>query len=319
MIFQDPQGYKKAKADFLAGKQPVRTIYRKEYFEAMRLDNLVATTSLLGDPIIEEWEDKFKEVITRLKHYDEYYTILDLRKIEIEWCFGIETALGYDSSTWSLVKQHNLIHDDYYSMFWALAAFTMQTLFKMPRTSKSLGERYIINIPLKKSNGSYVWVKQMSMPLSLDSNNNMVRQLNTYTIINRFSGVSLPHTPLMFEANGQRAKDLEKSVFDEFIRLSFFSLTAAEKRVLQTALDLWREKVATQESSKSKVRKDQNITVTHSEIYQRLNPNVSNPSGGAVRVHVDSIRQKVHESFDRGFPATVDIALFLKGLHYFKD
>lgn len=56
----------------------------------------------------------------RLQHHDEFFMIFNLKKIEVEWSFGLASTLGYteeEENKWSIMDQHFLIHDRYYSTF----------------------------------------------------------------------------------------------------------------------------------------------------------------------------------------------------------
>jgi hypothetical protein len=324
MIFQNPHGYKNAKALFLKGKSPIHTIYRKEYYEAMREEHQMLLAQI-GEPIHENWEPDLLNTLTKLRHHDEYFNILDMRKMEVEWTFGLSSALGYaeeEEKNWTLHQQHNLIHETYYPTFLALGFMMNQVLREKQVLLKALGQRYIINIPLRKKNGSYVWVKQMSVPLSLDKNGLMARQLNSYTIISGYAGVSLPFLPRAFYADGSRAKDVEKALFTMFVEKSLFKISPTQRRVAQAALEIWKQKIESARDS-NKRETSTNAVVTHEEVSQfmrlkwgKIHQGIM---PGTVRNHVDTLKGKTEKGFGIRFPNVVETALFLRNLYCLED
>ena len=280
--------------------------------------------SYLGEPIIEKWEDGLKETLIRLRHHDEFFMIFNLKKIEVEWCFGVASALGYtkeDEEKWSIMDQHFLIHDRYYSTFLALGFMMNGVLHDMNMQLTPLGHRYIINIPLRKRNGSYVWVKQLSTPISIDENGRMIRQFNSYTIISGYKGIALPFLPRIFLADGTRAREVEKNLFKRFMSSSLFSISPTQKRVAQAALMLWNKKFNAMGESVDESRPI--VPVSHQEIALFMRSHWgkihSDISQGTVRNHVNELKDRAEESFGFRFPGVVEVAQFLKKLYCLEE
>lgn len=324
-IFQDNAGFQIAYQKFLSKKARINTLFQKAYIEGMlemlvqqAREKLVASKSKKNDT-----EIKIRRVLEKLGQYDEYYLVIDLREMKIDWEFGVMSALGYhisDENTWTLRKQYEIIHDDYYPIFAAMAMNIYPVLEQLNYSLTALGEHYVINIPLQKANGTYVWVKQMSLPLAVDANGRMIRQLNSYTIVSRFNGVNLPHTPLIFNPNGKRLREVEKLICKAYQTQSKFKLELIEIRVLQTLLEIWNSSQITQappEPLNKKGGRKSKPSVTHEMIATRMCEKWRNTpiAPGTVRNKIYEIREKVEVSFDRKILDMVNLALFLKGLH----
>jgi hypothetical protein len=311
MDLQGKDEYRDAMGKFLRKETPINTIFQKKFLEEMHR-NILANLPPYGEPLHLKWENEFKEVLTKLGQHDEYYLILDLRTMEVEWRFGLTGALGYseeDEENWSFQDQHRIIHDDYYPMFFAFGNMAQAVLLESGIKLESLKDRYMINIPLKKKNGTYVWAKQMSLPLSVDSEGRMVRQLNSYTIISRFDGIYLPYVPLMFSNEGMRAVELEKELFDKYVEASLFNLEPIDKKIFETALKIWRKKIQSQQESGSIV------SVEHKEIAANLRESSKfRYASGTIRNRVSLVRQEIKEKFGKSLPTIVDISLFLRSL-----
>jgi hypothetical protein len=135
------------------------------------------------------------KILKWLKHYDEYYAIINLKENKITWSYGIENYLGYTIE--SVDRQgvlffRNIIHPfvrEWHNLFTyaALKMFRDKTIGSI-QLRKS---RFMINIPVKKANGRYVFVKQMLFPFQKDENNIVISYLNVYTIIDEYRGQPL--------------------------------------------------------------------------------------------------------------------------------
>lgn len=179
------------------------------------MGQLAAINAGLGDPVIHASDEDINQVFSTLEflaHHDEYYVALDLKGIDgipqVLWKSGIERCLGYDESSWSIKDSFAIIHEDYFLKYaqFALGAYRLAKTVSEIEDIRALRQRYVIHIPVRKKNGSYVWVKQMSMPLRFDQNGMIVQQLNSFTIICGFEDVILPTLPRFFDRQGNRVK-----------------------------------------------------------------------------------------------------------------
>ena len=149
---------------------------------------------------------KFEQTIKWLAHWDEYYTIIDLKEIKIKKVYGLSKQLGsinFDAK--NILSLRNLIHPfvrDWHSLLLlALLEGSYIDLFKFQDILKS---RFIMNIPVRNKNNTYVFVKLMILPYQLDSNNKIVSYLNTYSIVDKYMGQ--PLRPRFFEGGIRRPK-----------------------------------------------------------------------------------------------------------------
>jgi hypothetical protein len=154
-------------------------------------------SNILTEPSIStdfEKNKKVKEIFEWLNHYDEYYVIIDFKKLKISWQHGLSSHLGYANDENNILFLRNLIHPfvrDWHSIY------MMSLLDETLDFRNILKSRFIINIPIKKSNGTYVFVKQMTLPFELDTNGRIIKYLNVYTIVDQYN--SQPLRPRFFE------------------------------------------------------------------------------------------------------------------------
>lgn len=293
-------------------KAPIHTKLQKRFIPFL-LEEIKDHYQHLPAPVVDtDWEDKFKSVLSKLQHHDEYFLIINLRDLSVEWVSGLENALGYtpeETKQWTIKDQHQIVHDAYFSMFYACASFTSRILAESNEMLVPLKHRYVINLPLRKANGRYVWCKQMSVPLSVDTQGRMIRQLNSYTIVSHFDGVQLPCTPLLFLPDGRRAHELERNIFDCYVNLSQFKPTEIEIQIAETALKIWKSKNASEILPARK-----NIGVTYAEIAKQIGRDE-----GPVRNHIDRLKRKIATSFGIRPADIVDAAMLLKRLYCFNN
>lgn len=266
----------------------------------------------LGEPskgISEESLNILKEGLEYLKHHDEFYTILDLRTLKYDWCFGLENALGYQEKGWTHYDFMCNIHDDFRNMFLAFGVAAYQVLQERSSVLKiPLASRYIINLPMMKKNGTYNWVKMMALPLNRDSNGNMVTQLTSYTIVSRFVDVFLPLAPRLFDQDGKRSRDLEKDIFQIFLKTKDLGITPFQMRILETYCELDEEKAQKDNGYRTG---QQRVLVSHKDVAEKLGR-----SEFMVKKNSSEIHAKMKDHYKVMFPNTYQIALFFKPLFY---
>lgn len=192
-------------------------------FDQQKLLNFISRYSKeIGPPVVELKQGvtgRLLETLKWLGHYDEYYTVVNLKLRCLDWHYGINKHLGYTTNDITGTKTENqeedkgiiflrnIIHPfarDWHNMFMV----STLKLFKNSDTKKFQlrNTRFIINIPVKKKNGIYVFVKQMMLPLQTDKDGNLVSYLNVYTIVDEYRGQ--PFRPRFFE-NIKNPKVLE--------------------------------------------------------------------------------------------------------------
>ncbi|MBV6443146.1 MAG: hypothetical protein EPGJADBJ_04875 [Saprospiraceae bacterium] len=266
----------------------------------------------LGDPMTPPFYKvkRFRKILKLLDHHDEYYSILNNDTLEVEWSHGVERVLGYTSEEWNEYLALAIIHDQFRDMYMRLGSLFYQVLYEGNLILKPLKHRYMINYPVQKKNGKYVWVKQMSMPLMLDANGRMVRQISSYMVICRYQGqgITLPTTPRVFDPEGNRMEAVERVVFKRFMDSLPLQLDPIHLKILQGFADIDRIKP---EVEKEKYIQNGLPPVTHKEVAGRIKHKEA-----IVKKYSSEINRKMKEAFHRDFPNTYHIAMFLKGLRY---
>jgi hypothetical protein len=169
---------------------------------------------------LEEHENKLLlETLQWMGRYDVYYSIVNIKTGKIERQYGIRNHLGYTepdiagtnpdnpAEDKGIYFFRNIIHPfvrEWHDLFLvnALKLFPQGEINKI----RLRDTRFIINIPVRKKNGIYVFVKQMVLPFQVDGKGQLVSYLNVYTIVDEYRGQ--PLRPRFFEhATSQQELD----------------------------------------------------------------------------------------------------------------
>jgi hypothetical protein len=266
----------------------------------------------IGNPINKSSDinlTKLKQVLTSLKHYDEYYSIMDLSTFEFDWCFGLENVLGYKSEEWNHLKAIQHIHDDFRDLYidLGICAYKMfQDTVKLPQ--EQLSSRYLINIPVRNSMGRYLWLKQMSMPLKFDKNGRMVKQFNAFTVLCRYDDVFLPFSPRLFFKNNVRARDLEFNLLSLFLELGKLKLEPIHLNILKGYCILEVENEGNQVKQRNG---KQRVSIRHKEVAERIHQPERTVKKQSALIH-----KRIRDAYNITFPTIHHVANFFRPLFY---
>jgi hypothetical protein len=229
--------------------------------------------------------------------------------------FGIKRCLGYnfdaeDSSETELdfSEMLDLIHEKYRNMYLKWWRLSYAHTYEKRIPVRSLKQRFVINYPVRKASGKYVWVKEMAMPYQLDSNNMVVTQISSYTIICKFIGFHLPVAPRFYDEQGGRMVDFEETFFKQFLEDIDFKLPLRLKKVVQTIINLDSKKTLNEKEESFRTQK---LLLTTAEVASHMNIAQS-----TMKNYFHEIHNIVEDKFGWIFRDHYDAAMFLKGLRY---
>jgi hypothetical protein len=250
------------------------------------------------------------KILKWLRHYDEYYAIINLKDNKITWSYGIENHLGYESE---VIKKggvlffRSIIHPfvkEWHNLF----TFAVLKMFR-DKTAGSFQlrkSRYIINIPVKKSNGKYVFVKQMLLPFQKDEKNNIISYMNVYSIVDEYKGQ--PLRPRFFE-NLERKKEWESStkmIAAETIKMEKNeNFTETEFLVINKFIELTKKTDEVNSfTSEAELRKELALKMKLRET--------------TIRTHINNIESKIERLFINPHLLIPDQRKSNPNRHYFK-
>jgi hypothetical protein len=285
--------------------------YTLEEYEVLKQRHLQITANL-GEAVSGYTVERIsglKEVLEMLPQYDEYYSINDLRKLEFDWCFGVERVLGYDSKTWTHYDSIRVIHEDFRRLFLIFGALAYRIIIdENPLSPKNLKHPYIVNVPMQTKGGTYLWVKQMSMPLQLDANGMMVKQFNGFTAVSPFEDVFLPLCPRIFMEDGSQAPFLEKRLLEHLVGMGELQFNATHMRILKAYFDVDQEQILDKEEKR---KGKQRVAITSSDVLGRVGLTTS-----MLKKESQKIVRRMKEVYGVTFPNIYHVAMFFKPLFY---
>lgn len=171
---------------------------------------LYKLSQMIGEPTVALSEKPLCDILQSLENLnlpDQFYFLTDLKKGEITWSFGVQKCLGYEDEIKSEAFFPSLVHpfiQNWYSA-WAFPFYKeyedyinlyQDTLFKDS-----------ITLPIRKSNGDYITVKQNSISFQFDEKGRLVSHLNIFSVFNTYKGE--PMQPKIFHDTGKPI-DIEK-------------------------------------------------------------------------------------------------------------
>ena len=164
-------------------------LIKKELYEEFT-SLFIELNKKIGEPTESFNEKPLSEHLLHLEMLDlpdNFYFLTDIKNGQIIWSYGIDSCLGYAEQVvfekWFPEKVHPYLRE-WYSLL-AYGFYKNMDAFKHLDLKKT---RYIIHLPVKKADGSYVLVRQMSIPFQLDKNGNIYSHLNYFTILGDYKG-----------------------------------------------------------------------------------------------------------------------------------
>jgi hypothetical protein len=192
-----------------------------KFFNHQRFAELMYNYSQIArEPKITKDQEPLKNMIALLekfRHHDEFYTLFNIKEQQLTWNFAMDTFMGHNIDTDDNKKKtafyQSLIHP--FVADWAniyMAGMYKCLLEQKFKNVDYLQFRYVVNLPMIKSNGTYMLVKQISMPFEFDTNGLMISHINSCFIIDKYKGE--PLKPRIFHL-GKRMKEEEQVLFQE--------------------------------------------------------------------------------------------------------
>lgn len=170
------------------------------------------TTQLVGESAMPL---KAKSVEETLKHLeelnlpDQFYLVMDYKKGKITWSHGFNSCLGYAEKFTSEAFFPNKVHpfiQDWFSMY----GYVFYKHFKdLLEEHFFINFRYVIDLPVRKADGTYVCVRKTNMTLEIDEKGFIRSSISHFIIIGDYKGQSL-HTRV-FKGN-ERWYSLEAAI-----------------------------------------------------------------------------------------------------------
>jgi hypothetical protein len=149
--------------------------------------------TIIGDPFDEEsLVPKFKRLLKKVNHHEDFFIETDLKSGKFSWNYGIQKCLGYTAT------EHQQLEGDFISEkvhpvvreWYTIYVQAITWLFTHIKT-QPLASRFTITVPVKHKDDHYILCKQMSMPFAHDKRKKWVSFLNSYSMFGAYQGEPL--------------------------------------------------------------------------------------------------------------------------------
>lgn len=230
-------------------------MFNKEKFFDLLAQNSMALTETAC-----KWNEgrpgKMIDLIKKFNHHDEFYTLFSVKENRLLWHWGFDTYMGYPITT-----EHELSIDFYIGLIhpflreWMtafLAGIQKTVMDKTLSNIEFLTTRYCINLPMRKANGNYMFIKQFSMPFTFDKNGIMESYLNCHIIVDKYKGEPLKPRIFHMEKRNKADEMLVKQAAAHFLNIPKANLLTPQ---LLSAIKIFKEATQNKKGILTKVSK----------------------------------------------------------------
>jgi hypothetical protein len=136
-------------------------------------------------PIAEQEEElrHLKETV----HYERFFFIMNLHKMQIEFPNGIERWLGYNERDFSLLRYLEIIHPSHTAAHYITSVKLIEGLMRGDWNIEFMKHRYITNIALKHKKGHYLLCKRLACIFQYDEKRRLLEYINEFTIVGEYA------------------------------------------------------------------------------------------------------------------------------------
>ena len=205
--------------------------FNKEIFAQL---NAYATglgnpVNLTDEAVSAYWKENVEE---KNLDFDTFYSVFDYRVPGFTYHKGIEKALGKPRN-FTIATYLELIHPDFLQLYtlWGVEALEMAIANK--DQLEPFKFTYRISIPLLHSNNTYYHCFQNSTVLQVDSQNQLVSQLNTFRMGIRFSDSDLRNLKGEIFAQDSPSSGWNKVFINNMSKRIMRYFTPAEVKILK--------------------------------------------------------------------------------------
>ena len=205
--------------------------FNKELFTQLQAYSqaLGSAINLKDEEALTYWKENIE---AKPLDFDTFYCVFDYRVPGFTFYKGIEKALG-KKGDFSMATYFELIHPDFLQLYtlWGIEALEMAIANK--DQLEPFKFTYRISIPLLHENGNYYQCFQNSTILQIDSQNQLISQLNTFRMGIRFSDSDLRNLKGEIFSQDSPSPGWNKLFMDNMSRRIMKYFTPTEIKILQ--------------------------------------------------------------------------------------
>ncbi len=136
-------------------------------------------------------------------HYERFFFVVNLHKMEIEYVNGVERWLGYRETSFDFLKYLTLIHPEHATAHNITSITLIEGLMKGDWNIEFMKHRYITEMALRHSDGHYLLCKRLACIFQYDDRRRLLEYINEFTIIREYN-----NDPFTVRATSDEGKNL---------------------------------------------------------------------------------------------------------------
>ncbi|MGC4234038.1 MAG: hypothetical protein QM594_13755 [Niabella sp.] len=137
-------------------------------------------------------------------HYERFFFVVNLHKMEIEHVNGVQRWLGYDEKSFNFFKYLSLIHPEHCPAHNITSVTLIEGLMRGDWDIEFMKHRYITEMALRHSDGRYLLCKRLACIFQYDERRRLLEFVNEFTVLREYNS-----DPFTVRATSDDGKDLE--------------------------------------------------------------------------------------------------------------
>lgn len=193
-------------------------------------------TKLFGNPVQPDLEECQRHFNTHKNFPDTFGWVLNLKEQTVMDKYGVFNYLGYTNINFNNIL--TIVHPDYVNTYIRRGFLIYKIISDNIHIVEFAKHRFSCLIPLRKSNGNYMLVKQTSYPYRFDKDNNMVEQFNFFYVVSqKFKPERYNSFEFEIYFENIRSEELIKELSDKFKVLTInskeYNFSARERELFK--------------------------------------------------------------------------------------
>ncbi|MEM8523911.1 MAG: hypothetical protein AAGG68_04670 [Bacteroidota bacterium] len=207
------------------------------------LENLSQDT---GDVINAEYCKRQLERLTQPPSLRNriFYVIFNLKEQEITWSRFVHQTLGFQDINLEKPSKNQItfrkylgtIKPNYLPIYTAFGSCAYRLAKQQPQVRAELHKmnmQCMMQLPIRLKDGKYYWTTQVGIPFEVDSNNNLVSNINVYEIGLEYNGQKMLKPMILLKDGKERRTDLEKMLQQQLSEDFFEEFLGFKAKVVQ--------------------------------------------------------------------------------------
>ena len=260
---------------------------KEMYKQYQEQSNMLLPALTYKKAVSEERQRKEINLLKETLHWDRFFFVMNLHRMELEQVHGVRKWLGYPDETFNVQKLLQIIHPNHLPGHHISATFLIEGLMKGEWPVEFMKYRFNGTIALRHANGKYLFCRRLNSVFQYSlPERRLLEYISEFAIVNDYSEESFTGTITGESGEKQNwMNDVMKKMKAAFENRNLFSVQ--QLRILRKLA--WQENITKAAICKAFKIKD-----------------------STYETHSDRIREKAQELFQKKFTNAKAVAMFLR-------